>query len=570
MWYNIDTMYLRTVKSKTKKGVKEYLQLCHNYRENGTSKTQVIYNFGRKDKLDLDQIRRLIKSLSGVLPTKEANQIQAGINGFKDFRFIGSRQLGGSFFLDQLWHHLELDKILKKLLQERNYSTPIERLIFAMVANRALAPSSKLNIEYWVANEVYLPGLSEVEVHQLYRAMDFLLETSEIIQKEMFFSVATLFNLDVDILFLDTTSTYFEIMQEDEEKQDQIALRKRGYSKDNHPELPQVIIAFAVTKTGIPVRCWVWPGNTSDKDIIKEVKKDLNSWKLNRVIMVQDSGFNNEENKKILKGAGGNYIIGEKMRLGSKGTPAQALKAKGRFKKLDNGLEIKDVVINADSEARRRYIVVRNPEEAEYDRNRRHEIIDEVKKRLEDLKQLEGDDEPHKKSACELRAHSTYGRYIRQTKTGKLRLDKAKIKREEKFDGKYLISTSDDWLPAEELVMGYKQLYEIERVFRGLKHVIDIRPVNHRLPDRIKSHVLLCWIAMLMIRVVENNVDDTWFQIKKKLSPIKLGINSCSQGEIHESSPLSSEQKKLFTTLDLNTPPRYFKLPKPLKKGEKS
>ncbi|MFW5928506.1 MAG: IS1634 family transposase, partial [Thermoplasmatota archaeon] len=493
------------------------------------SKTQATYNFGRKDKLDLDQIRRLIKSLSGVLPTEEANQIQAGINGFKDFRFIGSKQLGASFFLNQLWHHLELDKILKKLLQERNYSTPIERLIFAMVANRALAPSSKLNIEHWVANEVYLPGLSEVEVHQLYRAMDFLLETSEIIQKEMFFSVATLFNLDVDILFLDTTSTYFEIMQEDEEKQDQIALRKRGYSKDNHPELPQVIIAFAVTKTGIPVRCWVWPGNTPDKDIIKEVKEDLNSWKLNRVIMVQDSGFNNEENKKILKGAGGNYIIGEKMRLGSKGTPAQALKAKGRFKKLDNGLEIKDVVINTDSEARRRYIVVRNPEEAEYDRNRRHEIIEEVKKRLKDLKQLEGDDEPHKKSACELRAHSTYGRYIRQTKTGKLRLDKAKIRREEKFDGKYLISTSDDWLPAEELVMGYKQLYEIERVFRGLKHVIDIRPVNHRLPERIKSHILLCWIAMLMIRVVENNVDDTWFQIKKKLSPIKLMLRFATQ-----------------------------------------
>jgi transposase len=552
-------MYLRTVKSKTKKGVVEYLQLCHNFREDGTSKTRIIYNFGRKDNLDLDHIRRLINSLAGVLPEKEAKQIQAETNPLKDFRFIGSRQLGGSYFLDQLWHKLNIDKILKKLLKNREYKIPIERLIYAMVANRALAPTSKLDIENWVADVAYIPDLSEVEVHQLYRAMDFLLESSEAIQEDIFFSVANLFNLEVDILFLDTTSTYFETMLEDKDDQDQEGLRKRGYSKDNHPELPQVVIGFAVTKTGIPVRCWVWPGNTSDKKVIKEVKKDLNFWKLNRIIMVQDTGFNNGENKKILQEAGGHYIIGEKMRLGPKGAPAEALKAKGRYTKLDNGLEIKDVTINADSEARRRYIVVRNPEEAKYDQDRRNEIVDEVNKRLDELKQLEG--EPHNKAACELRAHSTYGRYIKQTKTGKLRLDKGKIRLEEKFDGKYLISTSDDWLPAEDVVMGYKQLYEIERVFRGLKHVIDIRPVNHRLPERIKAHVLLCWIAMLMIRVVENNINETWFQIKKKLFSIKLGINSCSEGEIHESSPLSGEQKKLFSTLGLNTPPRYFKLP---------
>jgi len=560
-------MYLRTVKSKTKYGVKEYLQLCHNYRENGISRTNVLYNFGRKDSLDLDQIRRLIKSLSGVLPEKEALQIEAETNPIKHFKFIGSRELGGSYFLDQLWQHLEIDKILKRLLMDREYHTPVERLIFAMVANRVLAPSSKLSMEDWVAKKVYIPGLPEVEVHQLYRAMDFLLEASEAIQRELFFSVANLFNLEVDILFLDTTTTYFETMQEDEDDQEQVGYRKRGYGKDNHPELPQVVIAFAVTKTGIPVRCWVWPGNTSDKDIIEEVKKDLNSWKLNRIIMVQDSGFNNEGNKKILQGAGGHYIIGEKMRLGSKGAPAEALKVRGRYQKLDNGLEIKDVTIGGDSEARRRYIITRNPKEVEYDRKRRNDIIKEVKKRLEELKQLAG--EPHKKAACELRAHSTYGRYIRQTKTGKLCLNKAKIRMEEKYDGKYLISTSDDWLPAEDIVMGYKQLYKIERVFRDLKHVIDIRPVNHRLPERIKAHVLLCWIAMLMIRVAENNTKETWFQMNKKLFSINLGINKCPQGEIQESSPLSKEQKKLFSILHLNAPPRYFKLPISQKKREK-
>lgn len=552
-------MYLRTVKSKTKNGVREYLQLCHNHRVDGVSTTKVLYSFGRKDKLDLDQIRRLINSLSAVLPEKERMQLNLNADLAEDFRFMGSKDLGGSFFLDQLWRQLEIDKTLKKLLKEREYRTPVERLIFAMVANRALNPSSKLNMEHWVAEEAYIPDLKEVEVHQLYRAMDFLLESSEAIQKDVFFSVANLFNLEVDILFLDTTTTYFETMQEDEG-----GLRKRGYSKDNHPELPQVVIAFAVTRSGIPVRCWVWPGNTSDKEVIKEVKEDLNAWKLNRVIMVQDSGFNNENNKKILQGAGGNYIMGEKMRLGPKGAPAEALKAKGRYKKLDNGLEIKDVTLGGDSEARRRYIIVRNPEEAKYDQDRRQEIVETVKSKLEELKQLEG--KPHEKAACKLRAHATYGRYIRQTKTGKLRLDKAKIRREAKYDGKYLLSSSDDYLSAEDIVMGYKQLHQIERVFRGLKHVIDIRPVNHRLPERIQAHVLLCWLAMLMIRVAENKTDQSWFQMKKKLFSIKLGINRCSQGIIKESSPLSAEQKELFAKLELNTPPRYFKLPNTRKK----
>ena len=554
-------MYLRTVKSKTKNGVREYLQLCHNYREDGVSKTKVLYSFGRKDKLDLDQIRRLINSLSAMLPDKERRQLQLNLNAdlAEDFRFMGSKDLGGSFFLDQLWKQLEIDKILKKLLKDRDYRTPVERLIFAMVANRALNPSSKLNMEHWVAEEAYIPDLKEVEVHQLYRAMDFLLESSEAIQKDVFFSVANLFNMEVDILFLDTTTTYFETMQEDED-----GLRKRGYSKDSRPELPQVVIAFAVTRSGIPVRCWVWPGNTSDKEVIQEVKEDLNAWKLNRVIMVQDSGFNNENNKKILQGAGGNYIMGEKMRLGPKGTPAEALKVKGRYKTLDNGLEIKDVTLGGDSEARRRYIIVRNPEEAKYDKDRRQEIVDAVKGKLEELKQLEG--KPHEKAACKLRAHPTYGRYIRQTKTGKLKLDKAKIRREAKFDGKYLLSSSDDYLSAEDIVMGYKQLHQIERVFKGLKHVIDIRPVNHRLPERIQAHVLLCWLAMLLIRVAENETEQTWFQMKKKLFSIKLGINRCSQGIIKESSPLSAEQKKLFAKLELNTPPRYFKLPNTRKK----
>jgi transposase len=562
-------MYMRTVKSRTKDGPVEYIQLCHNVwdRELERSRTQVVYNFGRADQLDVDGIRRLIRSLSRFLPADEVMMLQEKLGQDWPFEFLGSRQLGGSALLDGLWKRLGIDRTLKRLLGSREYQTPIERLIFGMVANRALAPSSKLHMEHWVETETYIEGLLEVEVHTLYRAMDFLLEATDRIQHDVFFSVADLFNLEVDVLFLDTTTTYFEVESEDcdEEADGEVVtegLRKRGkHSKDSRPDLPQVVVAFAVTRTGIPVRCWVWPGNTVDQEVVEEVKRDLNTWKLGRVILVEDTGFNSEANRRTLQGAGGHYIIGEKLRVGSKAAPTEALKRGGRYQELENGLRFKEVVVGGDSEARRRFVVVQNPTEAERDRKKRADIVAEVEKRLAKLKQLDG--EPHEKAACDLRSHHVYGRFIRQSKTGKLCLNKGKIKAEEQFDGKYVVSTSDDGLPAKDVVMGYKQLAEIERVFGDLKHLIDIRPVRHRLPDRIRAHVLLCWLAMLLIRIAENETGQTWFQMKKALATMQMGIHQMREGEMWERNPVSAKAKEIFTKLQVKIPPRYLKLPTP-------
>ena len=553
LWYNIATMYIRTVTVKTKNGPLEYVQLAHNQRDpvKGVSKTRVLFNFGRADQVDLEAVKRLIKSLSKLLDPDEAAEIRKQLGEDYGFEFLGSRQFGGTWFLDGMWKRLRIDVALKKLLAKRDYRTPIERLIFAMVANRALDPGSKLSIEDWSAQEAAVDGLPEAEVHQLYRAMDFLLEAGPEIQQTVFFSVANLFNLDVDLIFLDTTTTYFEIEGEDED-----GLRKRGRGKDHRDDLAQVKIAFAVTRSGIPVRCWVWPGNTSDQDIVGQVKQDLNDWHLGRVVMVEDTGFNSEANRRILQGAGGHYIIGEKMRLGSKGTPAEALSRGGKYRTLANGLECKEVIVGGDSEARRRFVVVRNPEEVKRDKEKRRDILEEAEKRLGELKQLSG--QPHQKAACELRSHEAYGRYIRQTATGALELDAAKIKTEELLDGKYLLSTSDDWLPVEDVVKGYKQLFEIERVFRDLKHLVDIRPVYHRLSDRIRAHVLLCWLAMLLIRVAEDETSLTWRQMKKSLAALKVGIHRTSSGEVWQTSPLNTEVKSLLERLKLKAPPRYY------------
>ena len=183
-------MYVRTV---TSKGI-QYAQLAHNVRDpkTGQPRAQVLYTFGRVDQLDLDALRRLVRSIARFLPPDEQAQLQKDLGMEWPFRYLGSLKLGGTWLLDGLWRRLGIQKTLQRLLQQRHYQTPIERLLFAMVANRALAPSSKLAIEKWVAQEVYIDQLPAVEVHQLYRAMDFLLDAAEEIQREVFWTLANL------------------------------------------------------------------------------------------------------------------------------------------------------------------------------------------------------------------------------------------------------------------------------------------------------------------------------------------------------------------------------------------
>jgi transposase len=274
-------MYIRTTKRQNKDGtVTEYLQLAHNEwnKELGRSTVKVLLNFGRKEEVDLQGLERLVASIQryiGSLPEHGGN-IKPD-----DVEVLSSRTYGGCWLLDQLWQRMQIGDCLKQLLSKTDYEIPIERSLFAMVANRVVDPASKLSTEHWVNNEAYIPNLPSVSVHQLYRSMDFLLEHDIAIQENIFFSVANLFNLEVDLIYFDTTSTYFEIDSPDEtdetgdedDEDNADALRQYGHTKDHRPDLPQVVIGMAVTKEGIPVRCWIFSGETSDMSMVEQVKK---------------------------------------------------------------------------------------------------------------------------------------------------------------------------------------------------------------------------------------------------------------------------------------------------------
>ncbi len=200
-------------------------------------------------------------------------------------------------------------------------------MVFALVAQRALEPSSKLAGTKWVAERVAIEGLTALSDDQAYRAMDFLLEALDDIAGEVFASVAHLLNLDLDLVFVDTASTYWEVDVPDElaqleDKVDDDGIsrpseqgkRALGRSKDFRSDLPQVVIVMAVTRDGVPVRYWTFPGNTADTSIIRTVKDDLAGWNLSRMVWVADRGFASTANRAYLTRGGGHYIHAEKLR----------------------------------------------------------------------------------------------------------------------------------------------------------------------------------------------------------------------------------------------------------------
>jgi transposase len=507
----------------------------------------VLYHFGREETIDKEQIKRLVASLSRFLDPSDKTAIQASLEGFgSDLRVEHSASMGGAYVLDGIWKRLEINLTLIELLQERSFEVDMERLIFAMVANRALAPRSKLAMERWVGRKSHIEGLESVQAHTLYRAMDFLIEHGDAIQEAVFFSVANLLNLEVDLLFFDTTSTYFEV--EDISEED---LRQRGHSKDSRPDLPQVVIGLAVTRTGIPVRCWVWPGNTADASTVEEVQRDLGGWKLSRVVWVVDRGFAGEEQRHNFQRGGGHVIVGEKLR-GSSKVNHEALKRPGRFKKVRDNLEVKDVEVG-EGAGKRRFVVVRNPEQAKRDEALRDALLERLEQEIEHINRSK---KGHTKAVCALKSHRALGRYVRELKSGKLTVDRAKVKAEAKLDGKYLISTTDFSLSAEDVALGYKQLLEVERAFRTMKSTLDLRPLHHRLPDRIKAHVLLCWLGLLLIRVAETESGQSWEQMRDTLEEISLVKLRGKDGRVQMVTDLTDEQRKTLKRLSVKQPKR--------------
>lgn len=371
--------------------------------------------------------------------------------------------------------------------------------------------------------------------------MDFLLEHAEEIQDEVFRATASLLNLTVDLIFFDTTNTYFETEEVSDSQ-----LKAYGKSKDKRDDLPLVTIGLAVTREGIPVRCWVLPGNQHDVKSVDQIQKDLNNRNLCRVVWVMDRGMASEENRRILQHAWGHYLLGEKLRGNHLNN--MALGRGGQFKVVDEKLHVKEVFMTKGS-LKRRYVIAYNQQQARHDRMVREQLLERLQCELEHLNKLKPKNRT--KAKCDLLLHASMKRYVKELKSGKLRMDKGKVREEEKLDGKYLLSTSDMSLSAEDIALGYKQLMEVERAFRTLKTTISLRPMYHSKDDRIRSHVLLCWMALLLVRIAETETGISWQKIRREMQRVHLGEFFNKNGRILQYTELTPNQHNILKRLKI-------------------
>jgi hypothetical protein len=578
-------MFLREVKRKNRNGSQvSYLQLVHNDWDSAarTSRTKILYSFGRTDQVDTAAIERLIASLSRLLDPAAALRASAGC----ELSLLCSRPLGGTDVLDGLWRRLGIDATMTKLLAGRRVSSPFERVCFGLVANRALAPSSKLAAADWISSDVHIDGLGEVSDDVCYRAMDWLHEVRAQLEQEVFHQVANLLNLEVDLLFFDTTSTYFELDDADEPvARDQrghplpitnttedggegngqhggdgqhggengVGFRTWGKSKDSRDDLPQIVIGMAVTRDGIPVRVWCWPGNTSDSALIRQVKDDMRDWTLSRIVWVADRGFSSAENRRYLRRGDHHYIVGEKLRSDSPQITA-ALSRQGRYTTVAENMRVKEVRI-ADDE---RFVICHNPEAAERDAHVREQLLSQLGTLIEGSDALS----PHKRGELAGRISTKPGlnRYLRTTGGGKLRIDAAKVKTEANLDGKYLLRASDPTLSAADIARGYKQLLEVERGWRDMKQILDLRPVYHRLEERIRAHVVLCWLALLLIRVAETTTGQTWAQLRRELVRLHAVTYTGPTGTFRQRTEATKPQTDIYSQLGLPLPKKIIEI----------
>jgi len=553
-------MYLRITERRNRDGsAVAYYALAENVwnAQAKRSEAQVIHNFGRADQLDKAALQRLISSIQRVIDADAAGAIASRDKAsFSEIAIDAVFELGVVLAARALWEELGIGEAIRTRLAQAHLSAPHEMALFAMAAQRLDDPGSKLSCAMrWVPDIAWLPEADNLVVDQLYRALDFLAVWSEEIERDVFLRSADLLRLDVDLIFYDTTTAYFEIDEPDQHCELWggrlfAPLRQWGHNKEGRDNQPQVIIAMAVTREGMPVRSWVLPGNTADVATVARIKQDLHAWRLGRCLFVGDAGMYSADNLVELSRGLGRYVLAVPMRR-VKDVESEVLTRPGRYRKVADNLEVKEVWVG-EGERRKRYVLCFNPAEADRQRAHRAQVLAELSAELNLLRERKAD---HPKAACELLASRRYGRYLTTDYTGRPRLDAAKVKAAEKFDGKWVVITNDETLTAEDVALAYKGGAIIESCFRRMKQTgLEVRPMFHWAPRRIEAHVKLCVLALQVQRTAEIRTGLSWARIAHLLGTLKAVRYVAERQTIVQRTKIGSDLAGLLKTLGISAP----------------
>ena len=562
-------MYLRVTQRRNRDGsTVRYYGLAENVwnTDSKRSETQVIHSFGRADQLDRAALERLVRSINRVLGDDEqvGDGAPAG-TAPPDIEIDAAFEFGIPLTARHLWEELGIGPAVRDCLSKAELTAPHEAALFAMAANRLDDPGSKRACaERWLTDTAWLPEATDLTVDHLYRALDVLAVWADAIERAVFLRAADLFRLDVDLIFYDTTTAYFEIDEADETEQVWAGrlfapLRRRGHSKEGRDNQPQVIIAMAVTRDGMPVRSWVLPGDTADVATVARIKEDLRAWNLGRCLFVGDAGMYSADNLIALSKGLGRYILAVPMRR-LRDVDEAVLTRPGRYRKVADNLQAKEVVVG-DGERRKRYVLCMNPEEAERQRQHRDEVLAGLRA---ELALLAARDAEHPKAACALLTSRRYGRYLSTDAAGRPHLDSGKIAHAARFDGKFVVITNDDTLSTQDVALGYKGGTIIEACFRRMKQTgLEVRPMYHWSPRRIEAHVRLCVLALQIQRSAELRCGLPWARIAHILAGLKAVRYQIAGRTIVQRTKISPEAAEILKNLGISKPKKLLTVIEP-------
>jgi transposase len=481
-------------------GSRTYLLIVDNEWVDGKVKQRVLHRLGRLDELLASgQLDALVQSL-GRFSEKLAI---LGAHARGESIATRSARIGPALIFERLWQGCSIDKVLSALLQGRRFEFSVERAIFLTVLHRLFAPGSDRAAEKW-KDDYAIEGVADVELQHLYRAMAWLGEVlpdgqqegatpfaprtnKDLIEEALFLRRRDLFS-DLDIVFFDTTSIYFE-------GEGGQSVGQRGHSKDHRPDLKQMVVGMVLDRNGNPVCSELWPGNTADvKSLVPIVERLQSRFGIRSVCIVADRGMISAETLAEVELRKWSYILGVRMRSS---TEAKAVVARaGRYAEVHpksddrddpSPLKVKQVWV----EDARRYVVCLNEDQATKDRHDREAVVAALRDALR-----QGD-----KS---LVGNKGYRKYLRGG--GKqFAVDEEKINEEARYDGKWVLTTNMD-LPPAEVALKYKQLWMVEDVFRSMKSLLDTRPIYHKCDETIRGHVFCSFLALLLRNELEERL----------------------------------------------------------------
>ena len=417
-----------------------------------------------------------------------------------------TRPIGPTMVFERLWRETGCQKVICRLLEDRKFEFPVERAVFLTVLHRLFISGSDRAAEKW-KETVDIDGVDELQLHHLYRAMAWLGEalgeeqqfaatpfaprcTKDLIEEGLFAFRRDLFT-NLDLVFFDTTSIYFE-------GEGGQTLGEYGHSKDHRPDLKQMVIAAVLDGEGRPVCCELWPGNTTDvTTLVPIVDRLRNRFSIGQICIVADRGMISAKTIDELESPQRHwqYILGARMRK-QKEVSDEVLSRSGRYRvvhpprgkrKDPSPLKVKEVVVEG-----RRYVVCLNEEEARKDAHDREAIVAALREQL-------------KRGDKSLVGNRGYRKYLKQGKA-KFQIDEAKIKQESRYDGKWVLHTNTD-LPGADVALKYKQLWMVEHVFRSTKSILETRPIWHKCDETIRGHVFCSFLALVLRKELEDRLE---------------------------------------------------------------